>query len=406
MKPETLSALLTARVLLERAEELFDIEERHSASAGLVVLQDALELVFYAALIELGEDERQSIETLSFDQLIGALRKISRPVVKSGTLKALNRERVNVKHYGHLAEPVTVRRYRDAAVLSITTLLMDVVGKGLTDISLHELLEDGPAKEHVLLAVRAREEGDNDGCLVELRKALYVAIEEEYSVESWKDYDPSKIRGIGGFLTRGGHKAPWYTRNSEWISKNVREPADFVQLDHDRLRMDLLEWGASTRDYSDVARLTPKVFRFRDSGEWIVQWGSDHLTDASDRVATFCLDRVVSLLAKAEAHRRIRMARPISDQLVWARVTRDTPMRDKATLDSSPTSELKADSIVVVHSISEGFDRRSYAQVSEMAPELRLTMGYVDPEALERATAEEVRLARNGPEAEEEGQGA
>ncbi|RYZ96770.1 MAG: hypothetical protein EOO68_16335, partial [Moraxellaceae bacterium] len=88
--------------------------DRHSCSAALILLQDALEIVMLALLVELGVDEQKTLETKSFDDLIGELRKVKVRVPKSGTLKALNKERVIVKHYGQLAEPLTVQNYAEA----------------------------------------------------------------------------------------------------------------------------------------------------------------------------------------------------------------------------------------------------------------------------------------------------
>ncbi len=76
-----------------------------------MVLQDAIEAVFYAILIELGIDESKSLERKGFDELIGELKAADIPVPKSGTLKAIKQQRVLTKHYAQVAEPITVRNY-------------------------------------------------------------------------------------------------------------------------------------------------------------------------------------------------------------------------------------------------------------------------------------------------------
>src|SRR5579872_5395832 len=88
MKDEVLHGLLAARTLFDIARLHCAIRDRYIASAGLIVLQDALELVFYSCLLELGADEHKSIEQFTFDQLIGELRQWNMPILKSGTLKA------------------------------------------------------------------------------------------------------------------------------------------------------------------------------------------------------------------------------------------------------------------------------------------------------------------------------
>src|SRR3989442_13071781 len=99
MKETTVNSLVVARTLFEQASSLCTSDDRHLASAGLVVLQDALELAFYALLIERGVDETKNLESKSFDELVGELKKEGVSVPKSGTLKALNKQRVLTKHY-------------------------------------------------------------------------------------------------------------------------------------------------------------------------------------------------------------------------------------------------------------------------------------------------------------------
>ena len=119
MKETTVHALIIARTLLERAEPLCESNDRYLASAGLVVLQHALENVFYALLIEKGVDDEKNLERKGFDELVGELKAIGVTLPKTGTLKALNKQRVLTKHYAQVAEPVTVRSYLDAARVAI-----------------------------------------------------------------------------------------------------------------------------------------------------------------------------------------------------------------------------------------------------------------------------------------------
>ena len=50
--------LITARLLLEQAERQCGFGDRYSATACLIVLQDAVELIFLAVLNEQQLDER------------------------------------------------------------------------------------------------------------------------------------------------------------------------------------------------------------------------------------------------------------------------------------------------------------------------------------------------------------
>jgi len=261
LKAESLNTLITAKNLLDKAHGMCTIDDSHITSAGLVILQDAVELVFWASLIELGVDEKKSLDNFSFDQLIGELRSNEIKVPKSRTIKALNKQRVIVKHYGQLAEPEVVRNYLSAANVCINEVLKQVFKKQIEEIWLHEFITNEETKSCFRKALDYLTEGKFFRALFEIRKALFIEVESDYSIVGWKDFS-SQDQGsesIYDYFTRGGHKAPYSTRNKEWIEANVKEPYDYIQLDPQELRSDLLEWGVNTQDFSNLLRLTPQV---------------------------------------------------------------------------------------------------------------------------------------------------
>jgi hypothetical protein len=399
MKSETLNALITARLLLDSAEDLCRSNDRNIASAGLIILQDALELVFYGSLVEIGASDEKGIEKLSFDQLIGELRLQGHPVQRSGTLKALNRERVNTKHYGQLAEPVTVQNYLGVAQASIAALLRSVIGRDLTEVHLNDLLEDGAEKPYIDAAVVAFVGERFSDCLVEIRKAIYVAIEEDYSIEKWRDYRIGDATGLLGLMDRGGYKAPWRTRNAEWIETNVKDPTDYVQVDMDNMRLDLLDWGASTRDYNDVARLTPKVFRFAGTERWVIEWHEPATLESQHvPLVRFCLDRSISLLIKRQSYLSGKhIPRPAGLRLVFGSVLQRQPVYHKAAVGSPVETYLEEGAIVMVHSIVDGFESGArFARISEFGVPDRFLLGYVPEDALDIQPAEEILPPKTG----------
>jgi len=131
IKEPTLQTLITARALLEQAERLCSQGDRYLATAGLIVLQDAVELVWVAVLLEKEVDEKRAIEKLSFDEQIAAIASLGIKVPKSGTLRAMNRLRVTAKHYGQLMEPLTVQAHLKAATFAIDAVLQAVIGRSM-----------------------------------------------------------------------------------------------------------------------------------------------------------------------------------------------------------------------------------------------------------------------------------
>jgi len=272
------------------------------SSAGLILLQDALEIVFLAMLIEKDIDEQKALESKTFDELISELKKSGVVVPKSGTLKALNKQRIITKHYGQLAEPLTVETYAEAADIAVEAVVQTVLGRRYREVFLTDLLSDGEAKAFLTEAAALVQQGAFLEALIAVRKALFVEIEIEYCINKWSDADPNERLGLLSFA-RGGMKAPYWTRNRDWIQKNVLTPFDFIQIDHEKLRIDAMEWGVSTAELDNLRRLTPDVFRERNDAQWQVQYDLEFPpNEATASNSRYCLDRAISILLRKQQH--------------------------------------------------------------------------------------------------------
>lgn len=306
MKENTVHSLIIARTLLERAEPLCASDDRYLASAGLVVLQDALETVFYALLIEKGVDDEKNLERKGFDELIGELKSAGVTLPKSGTLKALNKQRVLTKHYAQVAEPVTVRTYLDAAKDAIDASMNSVVGHSLRDLFIADLLKDGEARRFLKAAEESIRCGRFLDALIETRKAIFVEFEEQYNIYGWRDYEGAQ-EGILASAGRRGWRAPYWTRRKDWIEKNVRIPTDFIQIDHQDWRMQAMELGIHTGELQNLQRLTPGVFRTDRKAQWSVTYDAAFpANNATLANAKYCLDRAVSIVLKKQEHAGVK----------------------------------------------------------------------------------------------------
>ncbi|MES2356569.1 MAG: hypothetical protein V4568_19650 [Pseudomonadota bacterium] len=303
MKENTLHSLVIARTLLERSAPLCASEDKYLASAGLVVLQDALEAVFYALLIELGIDEEKNLERKSFDDLIGELKAANISIPKSGTLKALNKQRVLTKHYAQVAEPTTVRTYFEAAQTAIEATCKKVLGKSIRDLFIADILTDGEAKSYLKKAEVAISEKRFLDALTEIRKAIFIEFEEQYSIYEWRNDDGKvPINGLRYFMRRGW-RAPSYTRNRDWIEKNVKVPTDFIQVDYEDLRFRAMEIGIHTVELENLQRLTPQVFQTEQKAEWSVTYDVGFPSNSANEAnAHYCLDRAVWIILKKQEH--------------------------------------------------------------------------------------------------------
>lgn len=307
MKQQTVHSLLIARSLFERAQPLCTSEDRYLASAGLVVLQDCLELAFYALLIEIGIDDEKSLESKSFDELLTELKKAGVPVPKSGTIKALNKQRVLTKHYAQVAEPVTIRNYLEAAEVTLDAVVKKVIGRSVRELYLSDFLQDGESKALLRAAEAAISQQRFLQALIEIRKAVFIEFEFPYSIHGWKDI--SKDEPVSPFslleYSRGAWKAPYWKRNKEWIESNVSDPTEYVQIDPDEWRVQALEYGIHTAELDNLRRLTPAVFRADDKSPWSSKYDSSFpANEATEANAKYCLDRAISIVLKKQEHTR------------------------------------------------------------------------------------------------------
>jgi hypothetical protein len=220
LKPEALHAFIVARLLFEKARETCFVDERHTASAGLTILQDALELALHGFLIQLGVDERRSIDNLKFDELLGLVRsEVKDTIPKSGTLRALNKQRNLIKHAGQLAEPATVRSFYENAFFSIDSLLTRFLGRGLQSVAMSEMAINAETKRFIGEAERLIADRQYFHSLAAIRKVLFIEILEAYAIDGFASSNAPRIFSL---LSGRGVGAPYYTRNPTPTSRGVR----------------------------------------------------------------------------------------------------------------------------------------------------------------------------------------
>lgn len=315
MKPTALDTLLIAKSLLSKARDLTALGDRHSSTAGIIILQDFVELVVLSLLDELDLDNSKNLDSKSFDELLGELRKAKVPVVKLTTIKALNKQRVICKHYGQLSEPVSVVNYLAVAVQFADAALQHVYGKGLQEIFVTDVLVDGVVKATIDSAIVAAGMKNYLEALCGLRKAFYLAYEYEYCIYDARNYE---AYGISNALMEvRGRKAPVWTKNTKWMAENVKTPLDYIQVDYDRLKGDCLEWGVGVVEVENFRRLTPRMIEL-EKGGWHCDYEIDYAAnELNHENFSYCLDALLSFLlgkqqfdAKHKWPKRVKAAAP------------------------------------------------------------------------------------------------
>lgn len=345
MRESTIHALIVARTLLEQAAPHCSSEDRYLASTGLVILQDSLEAVLYALLLERGVDDAKNLERKSFDELIGELKVAGVAVPRSGSIKALNKQRVLVKHYAQLAEPAMVRTYYAAAEEAINSMTTAVLGQSLRDLLIADLLTEGESKDFLKTAEQAIKDQRYLDALCETRKAIFVEFEQDYSIYGWRDYDGKTQEGFLASAFRGGWRAPSWTKNKKWIDENVDVPTDYVQIDYHSWRLQAMEFGIHTVELHNLKHLTPAVFRSNVKLGWSVTYDASFAaSNASESNARYCLDRAVSIILKKQQHAQARRE-----------PARDVPFDPPPIYIGHTLHKRPATDSPTIHTVQEGF---------------------------------------------------
>ncbi|WP_029148328.1 hypothetical protein [Methylophilus sp. 5] len=302
MKSSTLNTLLVSKAIYYETRDLINSGNKHKCTAGIILLQDFVELVILAALDELNVDEQRNLESKSFDELIGELKKQGVPTIKLGTIKALNKQRVIAKHYGQLSEPESVVNYFNTADLFVDTILKHVFGKSLPEIFMTDLLKEGHIKKTVVNAIELSKKELFIDALIELRKTFYLAYEQDYSIYHWKNVNDEIMSPAArwGLYLLTGSKAPYQKRNTKWINENVFKPTDYVQIDYEQLKFDCIELGLSTVHVENFRRLTPEVVQ-TDHDHWHSRYESNYVAnEANIENFNYCLDLLLEFLLKKQ----------------------------------------------------------------------------------------------------------
>ena len=383
MLPEVLDGLITARILMGNARELCFSGDRHRASAGLVSLQDAFEMIGYCCLVQLKVDELRSIDKLSFDDLLGELKLAGHAVAHSGKLKAMNKQRVVVKHHAQMAEPKAAESYWTVANRSADQLLSNVIGRTLEEIEFTLLLDEGEPRRHFEQASQDINDGRYLDGLIEIRRAIFVAIENDYNVSGWRDAPRDGDKNALLRWSRGGWRAPAYARGAEWIKRTPQDLFDCIVIDEDDLLLQLLEAGVDPVEFKLLQHQTPRVIRTR-TREWRTRLeisGNAWLEEAGSRRLLSLAVEIVYRLQTARSKKHPSQSRSWKMEALF-----DSPVYGRASRAAEPgygqlISGKRYECIAATWGIED--ENEEWAQISNRDDQ-DLVFGFVPLSALKR----------------------
>ena len=301
MDIETVRRISLARHLNELATSSLRARNDLHLFAAANLLQDAVEAFLLAVADAVGAAIDQNTK---FDKYFVEINERIKPkeLPFKTTLLRLNRIRVDSKHYG--IQPA--RDECERLALSVREFFEEVssslLGVTFSTVSGIDLLEDGETKSILLEARDALQSGDLVTCTICCRKALYLELEWQYDVTKFKSGEPVGLLG-------GWSSAPYYARSKEYIEKNVRDPTDFIVLDHSDMDQKLLKDGVDPTAYWNLWRLTPQVYRGPDDN-WVVKYDLNKLDTKilADKIEYVFSTTIDVLLALHAARNAVRMS--------------------------------------------------------------------------------------------------
>jgi hypothetical protein len=296
-----INKILLSKYLYALAEESLKADIPIKRCAGINLLQDSVE-VFLNALsehlavpIDVKQNFHQYIKGIDKEITSGkaAYKKLPfKGLPQKYKLELLNKWRVDSKH--HAIPPPSSEECKKIFIIIgdlYEVLTFNFFGTKLGNINLLELLNEGDVKNHLKEANAFYEKHDYRNCLISCRKAIYITFEMQYSIESYKIKKPN-------FWMYGFSKAPYVTRDPDYVKKYVRVSTDYIVYDYSDLNIELMKSGIDYNTFWNVLRLTPEVFQRQDN-KWIIKYDVNKLDDSIlKQNAEYVLNKTIEIFLK------------------------------------------------------------------------------------------------------------
>jgi len=272
MTPQQVKTLSIARHLLTLATRELSSRNDVAQCVGIALLQDSLETVLLCLAEQVNAQLKESAGfNLYLDEIDKRIAPASLPF--RSKLLRINRLRVNAKHHAipppadEIPELLTVTREFEEEVCT------KHLAVNFWTISFSNILDEGDVKNALQEAEVQYQGKDFTSVLQACRKVIYLLFERDYDIQS---FEPGATPRGPGLRCRPYSKAPFYACNKEYIEKSVREPTDYIVLDHQDLEHRLLISGIDPTSFWNIWRLTPAAYRRADK-TWVFRFDLDQL---------------------------------------------------------------------------------------------------------------------------------
>ena len=366
MKENIFSKFLLSKYLFAMATDCFDTDiNMHKIASGMLLLQDSVEIFLVAFSEQINVDV---IPNQHFDQYFKNIKeKLGRPLELEGKMKLLNKQRVNIKHYGLLPNIEECKHFIHS-VSDFFDTCSELIEIDWTIINLLNLIRESYSRNHLVKAEQFLKERSFEHCFIECRKAIYLEFEKPYNIKVFKDGLTRGSYGLNIINLLQICKAPEYARNKEYIEKNVKNPTDFIVIDNAKLDFDLLKIGVNLEDYNNVIRLTPSVFYDDKIDDWIIK--EEFLKyDDIQRDAEYVFYKTLEIIfTKQKTREKIKTMSRLQEKIKGANIkTKEVKFYEKADKESRIITTFKNIKSLIVKYKVKGLDGNIYYCIDNMA---------------------------------------
>lgn len=326
MDIEVIRRIVLARHLFELSSSSLRSRSELFLFSAVNLAQDSVETFLSALADYVGASFDQNTKFDKYFLLIE--EKTPHKLPYRPEMLRLNRIRIDSKHHGIQPDRGECERLISTASKFLRECCLTVFGSSFGAISAIQLLDEGQAKQHLQHAKEALERGDDAACLIESRKAIFREIETNYDVAP---YRPGVQVGLLGPMS----KAPFYARSAQYLKQSVREPTEYIVLDHARVEADLLVAGADPTDFWNISRLTPQVYARPGEENWVVKNDFDKLNSSVlQESAEYVLSAATNMCLAIHNRRRADRTVPVRKSGVVRFRAQGTKIYAKADRDS------------------------------------------------------------------------
>jgi len=390
-----------AKLLFDLAVDCFKTYENiEKVGSGVILIQDAVEL-FLLALCEYSNAKVK--DSTNLGGLIQALEfETQQQVILKTQIININKQRVNIKHFGFLPNIDDCRDFLTNAKTFFQENSEIFLKRRFDSITLIDLVKDEAVKKLLEGAKECLKKGEYKECQISCRKILYLNFESRFDIKKFEDKEVGReINLLDGMFT----DAPFYTRNKEYIKENVKEPVDYICIDHDKLDKELLTAGISHVDYWNIWRLTPKVYYDNIEKEWVIQ--EDYTSGRyNEQNAEYCFRKTIEIVLLKEKEGEKQRLVGGKELLVCTRL-KDNKAKvfKKASLNSEVIHSLEnfTDELMILLKTRGLDDKKHYYLVFSnfLKKQLPLIYGYicdedvvtVDKLSLDRAQINKIKAS-------------